>query len=373
MNVKMSLKIKEITIESILENADEKLFLLDLRDLRISVNALPSLQKFTNLGHLECSNSNITCFSSRLPLTLKVFICSFNHLIQLPDLSEHVNLTFVDASSNKLVQIVDNQLSDSIKYLNVSFNCLQRIDGKLPLSLKYFYCHSNMLECITKGLPSNLRDFVCHKNRFVELPECNSCLSILKCHDNQLMQLPKLDHTHLRVLYCNSNNLTFLPLLPECLNILSCGNNLLLENLQIKLPSQLETLRCNGCKNLIRLPEFPKHLTLLDISGCEKLQCIPSFHLDWLDENDFIVRGEVPSIYVDNSVKTINGVNQFRQLYFVGKFGKRIFFSLLTRRMLKMKKELLETSARIVLSPKRLSKLLENKNIFDENFETWFI
>ena len=114
------------------------------------------------------------------------------------------------------------------------------------------------------------------------------------------------------MLECSNNNLTELPELPNSLSYLSCFTN-----------------------NLTELPDLPNSLNELYCS-CN---------------NDNL-------IYIDEDIKTINETNLKNRII------KRM--KLLNRTLL------LEHSARIIMNPKRIQRLLDNLEIdfFDGSFET---
>jgi Leucine-rich repeat (LRR) protein len=215
------------------------------------------------------------------------------------------NTTVIDISSKNLTYIPD--LS--------RFTCLTRL-----------YCYSN---CLTELPP------------LTKTPS----LRLLDCSRNQLTRLPELElHPNLRILYCSYNDLTQIPALNEELEILSCYNNRL-----TKLPrlnNKLEYLECQN--NLLTyLPFLNKSLT--------RFICF---------NNPFII---YPEINYHLEINTVNIINIFRLQYYTTKYKKRIFYAILKKRMNRIREELLEMTARIILNPERILFLLENNLITLEN------
>lgn len=163
----------------------------------------------------------------------------------------------------------------------------------------------------------------------------------------QLNELPYLDDSiNLGVLMLDNNGLVKLPYLTKTIYYLCCSNNKLRE-----------------------IPPLPDNLVHLYCENNE-LYVLP-FITDNLYKNLYLV------IYNNNPIcnyifdgykiqtKKINKLYNFRYNYYLRKYGKRIFYYLLKKRMMKIKQELLETSAKIMMNPKRIKRLLE----MDEDLE----
>ena len=67
----------------------------------------------------------------------------------------------------------------------------------------------------------------------------------------------------------------------------------------------------------------------------------------------------VPNIYSDRELYTINIINNFRSNYFTIKYGRKLLFHLIKKRMNKIKYELLETGAKLLGHPDHIMRLLE--------------
>jgi hypothetical protein len=169
-------------------------------------------------------------------------------------------------------------------------------------------------------------------------------LTRLKIADlRNLDELPFFgDSRQLDKLLVYNNGLIRLPIcIPMTVNYLDCSNNKLRQLLCI-LPNQLKYLYV-GRNQLTFLPEIPLTLTLL---SCEDNPL-----------NEYIGKR------LDR--RRISIIERFRWNYYLLKFGRRFLYVLLKRRMNKhnYKQKLLEMSARIIMNPKRIERLLE---IYDE-------
>ena len=175
-------------------------------------------------------------------------------------------------------------------------------------------------------------------------------LKKFKCSICNLRKLPELPNSLIR-LDCSFNNLTELPVLPNSLILLNCGNNKLTE--LPKLPNTLTHLYCNNNNNLTELPELPYSLINLECYNnnlTELPDLINPFIKVWSYNNDLT--------YLNEDIKTINETNSKNRTI------KRM--KLLNRTLL------LEHSAMITMNPKRIQRLLDNKEIdfLDGSFDT---
>ena len=188
----------------------------------------------------------------------------------------------------------------------------------------------------------------------------------------KLSVLPDLTRfRHLRVLYCSHNRLTNIDNLPDNLEFIFCSNNRItcINN----LPFWLTGLFCNN--NKIRyIKELPPYLIRLFCSKnrltsipdlpflFEMLVCHnnPLHSLPYLPYSIIRICCEnVPNIYSDRELYTINIINNFRSNYFTIKYGRKLLFHLIKKRMNKIKYELLETGAKLLGHPDHIMRLLE--------------
>lgn len=155
-----------------------------------------------------------------------------------------------------------------------------------------------------------------------------------------LIELPYFDDCiKLKKLLCYGNSLEYLPpYIQPTIDYIDCSKNRLKE-LPRKLPSYLKHLYCDN-NQLRYLPTLPPTLQFSSISNNPFYKYLGS---------------QYNSIFVINS--TI--LREFRFNYYSLKYGRRFFFSILKQRMSKIKKELLEMSARITMNPRRVIRLLE--------------
>lgn len=155
-----------------------------------------------------------------------------------------------------------------------------------------------------------------------------------------LAELPYIgDCIKLKKLLCYGNYLEYFPQnLPPYVDYIDCGKNKLKE-LSRKLPSSLRHLYCDN-NQLQYLPTLPITLQFSSISNNPFYEYLGSQH-----NRIFVKKSEI--------------LHKFRFNYYSLKYGWRIFFCILKRRMSKYKNELLEMSAQIIMNPSRVMRLLE--------------
>ena len=155
-----------------------------------------------------------------------------------------------------------------------------------------------------------------------------------------LTELPYFeDCIKLKKLLCYGNCLEYLPCrLPPKIDYVDCGKNKLKELPSI-LPSELKHLYCDN-NLLYYLPFLPSTLKLSCISNNPFYEYIGNQHNRMFIKKNLIL-------------------HKLRENYYSLKFGWRLFFYILKRRMSKYKNELLEMSARIRMNPTRVIRLLE--------------
>jgi Leucine-rich repeat (LRR) protein len=155
-----------------------------------------------------------------------------------------------------------------------------------------------------------------------------------------LYKLPEIINCNkLLILICNNNNLKSIPrILPSSVKFLNCSDNLLKE-----LPifhNGLEYIYCSN-NNINYLPLFTQSFFTI------------SFSIN-----------PIYNLYKSNNMNRLKYTNKilynFRYNYYTIKYGKKVFYYLIKKRIMKYKKELLEQSAKITMNPKRIMRLLES-------------
>jgi Secretion system C-terminal sorting domain len=153
--------------------------------------------------------------------------------------------------------------------LNVADNDLTFLP-LLPNGLKTFRCSNNRLVQLP-ALPSGLTVFHCYGNLLTSLPNLPKNLEVFNCSQNRLSALPVLPNT-LQSFYCSYNNLSSLPLLPNSITDLGCAVNNLTKIPD--LPPNIILLSCFSNPLLKCLPQLPKSLKFLEVSGT--VSCLPN-------------------------------------------------------------------------------------------------
>ena len=175
--------------------------------------------------------------------------------------------------------------------------------------LRVLYCSHNRLTNID-NLPDNLEFIFCSNNRITCINNLPFWLTGLFCNNNKIRYIKELP-PYLMRLFCSKNRLTSLPELPFLFEVLMCHHN-----------------------PLHSLPYLPYSIIRL---CCETL----------------------PEIYPNRVLYTINIINNFRSNYFTIKYGRKLLYHLIKKRMNRIKYELLESGAKILGHPDHIMRLLE--------------
>ena len=214
----------------------------------------------------------------------------------------------------EVIRLKDYASIDDIPLNIIKLNCNYSKLKVLPdlsrfTQLRVLYCSNNRLTSID-NLPDQLEFIVCYNNRITCINNLPYYLTGLFCNNNKIRYIKEIPFFLMR-LFCNDNCLTSLPDLPFLFEILMCHNN-----------------------PLHSIPYMP--------FGIRSLYC-----------------QNVPPIYPDRRLYTINTINTFRENYFTLKYGHKLLFYLIKKRMNKIKYELLETGAKLLGHPDHIMRLLE--------------
>ena len=175
-------------------------------------------------------------------------------------------------------------------------------------------------------------------------------------------------------LYITNNSLTYIPSLTRFTHLTSIDIRFTHLTKLPKLPDTLERLYVPSNK-LESLPSFPKSLEELLIDD-NKIRFLPE-----LPNDDIIIVNS--GIYNNKMMykelvnyngsrplkKVINMIHRFREIYFICKFGKKLFYGILKRRQLK--KPWFDEYFRKIFHPARFMYLLETYN-YDMNEDEYY-
>ena len=229
----------------------------------------------------------------------------------LPDMSRFTKLYELDVSKNMLTTLPP--LPRSIERLSCGYNRITRL-SPLNGNLTFLDCSGNLL-CTLPEMPPDLFTLVCRENRLESVPAFGPSLHSIDCNKNRIRRLPDLNH---------------------CLENLSCENNCIMY--LPKINNNLRSLRCNNNPFRAQHPFLEVH---------------PLIHHYYPYETPVRIR-------------YIKVLETFRRTFYAAKFRsfcKRWFYYTLRAKMSRRKRDLLETSSRIALSPNRIRRLLENGDI----------
>jgi hypothetical protein len=203
-------------------------------------------------------------------------------------------------------------LPDDIETLHLSYQNLTVLPDLSRFKyLRKIHCSHNKLTSID-NIPNWVQIIHCSNNRITHINKLPFYLRGLFCSNNKITNICELP-IFLERLFCQQNRLTCLPDLPDFCNMLLCYDN-----------------------NLYSLPYLPYSLKIL--------RCT-----------------DVPYLYYPESTfKAINIINNFRFNYYSLKYGHKLLFYLLKTRLKPYKRELLENSAKMLMNPARILRLLDN-------------
>ena len=170
-------------------------------------------------------------------------------------------------------------------------------------------------------------------------------------------------------LYIYNNSLTYIPSLTRFTNLINIDIRFTLLTKLPKLPDTLERL-CVPSNKLESLPSFPKNLEdlLIDDNKIRFLPKLPNNDIIIVNSgiyNNKMMYGELVNYIGSRPLKmVINKIDRFRDIYFIYKFGKKLFYGILKRRQLK--KPWFDEYFRKIFHPTRFIHLLETYN-YDMN------
>ena len=285
---------------------------------------LNNLMNFTKLKGFDCNSCDLTELPEYLPISLTALNISFNDISVLPNLKHLTSLVDLECCNNTLTKIYE--LPDTLKILSCENNKLIELPY-LPHTLIELNCSSNFLRKLPDLSNLSLIELDCIDNYLTEIPNLPNSLIYLYCDNNKLIKLPTLP-TSLLELYCSDNNLSFsIEGIPE-------------------LPSNLEHFNCESNK-LTELPDLPSSLNYFH-----------SIYGNLLHQTYYCCK---PDTTIKTNEMFLININQTNAK---NKGIKKM--KLLDRNLL------LEQSAKITMNPKRIQRLLDNKEIdfFDGSFDT---
>lgn len=234
-------------------------------------------------------------------------------------------------------------INDTITEIYINECYLYKLP-KLPHNLITLNCETNLLSELPE-LPLTLQFLICNNNKLTKLPNLPASLIYFSCGNNLLTEIPYLHSPILHTLYIYANFITKLVNIPKSVLYFNCANNYISE-----LPDLPSNLLCFDCSNnyLKELPYLPTNLFYFQ-----------RFNNPLIDYYYDPLQNGLDYLFSDNQSNLINYINNV------------IIRKKTISRIKEMKYELLEKSAKIMLHPKRILKLLNNNEIsfLDSSFE----
>ena len=168
------------------------------------VNELKVRDDVTNL---DCHRAKITNINIPTMNQLLKLVCFQNLMKLLPPLTN--KCSYINANQNR-INSLDKIPTDMI-YLNLCRNRLQTINFyNFSDSLQYLNIAHNFINKIPI-LPKNLKVFIACDNKFKSLPELPANLEVFKCCKNYLTELPEILPPSLEIIACKNNDIKYLP------------------------------------------------------------------------------------------------------------------------------------------------------------------
>ena len=197
-----------------------------------SINDLTGLEGFSSLDTLslsELQNSEISYLDMSVVPGLKYLDCyNQNGQIDSINLSQNLDLQFLDASGNTLTQL-DLSNNPALEHLRINFNQLSEIDLSNNSFLKDIWINNNNLISLDLGNNNMLENLGVNLNQLSEIDLSNKPNLInVYCEENNILVLDINNAPFLSSLRCSGNQISELDVLNKPnLEQLFAGNNLL--------------------------------------------------------------------------------------------------------------------------------------------------
>lgn len=295
--------------------------------------------------------------------TTREIVLSHRGLKEIPHfISLYKKLETLIIINNEIEELNVNHLPLSLRSINISSNKIKHIPPTISLlkHLSIFVCNDNFVYGKVEYLPPSLTILHLSKNRINEINCHLPNLEILDCRYNLITDLPQIDPNKIRILRCSHNMIHTLPLKMPNITQLNVYDNLI---------QSIPNYSLHISNYNIRIGDNPLY-QLCDIDTCDTtIYNMEIFMNSICDEISLPNIYKIPGWRVMNPKILINGINKFRRIYYGSKYGWRFLKYILEKRREKIKRELMEKSARIMLNPARIFVMLEKGEIDLENID----
>lgn len=296
--------------------------------------------------------------------TTREIVLSHRGLKEIPHfISFYKKLETLIIINNEIEELNIDHLPVSLKSINISSNKIKHIPPTISLlrNLSIFVCNDNFVYGKVEHLPPSLTILHLSKNRINEI-NCNlPNLEVLDCRYNLIGELPKINVNKIRILRCSHNMIHTLPLKMSKITQLVVYDNLIQS---IPNYSSLHISNYN-----IKIGDNPLY-QICDIQTCDTtINNMEVFMNSICNEISLPNIYKIPGWRIMNPKILINGINRFRKIYYGSKYGWRFLKYILKKRREKIKRELMEKSAQMLLNPARIFAMLEMGEIDLENID----
>ncbi|AYV76911.1 MAG: hypothetical protein Barrevirus3_31 [Barrevirus sp.] len=271
----ISLKLHTLISECV-KDKSESLSLIDL-----NLNELPDLKSLTWVHKLDLSKNNLTKIDINL----------------LPP-----NLTYLCLNQNKIVELLADQIPETVTTLLCQCNRLINFSGDTFKNLINLDLKVNCLTSFT--FPLTVKKVNISSNSLAKLGHFPETLIKFKCTNNMLSELPYINNglTHINI---SKNHFRELPSFPDTIETVIAVENCISDIWYINKGLKVLNLRNNRLRSICCYTiDFPDSLRVLDLSD-NTLDKIPDLNEGiielYLRKNRFF---EVPRI--PRSVKILD-------------------------------------------------------------------
>ncbi len=234
-----------------------------------------------------------------------------------------------------------NGFTNTITEIYINACYLHKLPS-LPVNLITLNCEANILSELPE-LPSTLQFLICNMNKITKLPKLPNGLIYLNCANNLLTEIPDIKDIRLETLYIYNNFITHIEKIPNSVSYFNCSYNYI-----SNLPELPSNLLCFDCSNnyLKELPYLPSSLFYFQRFN----NPLTDYYYDPMENG------------LDQQINELS--------HLISHINTIIIKNKTISRNKEIKYELLEISAKIMLNPKRVLKLLNNNEIsfFDNSF-----
>ena len=156
---------------------------------------------------------------------LEKLSCKDNILLTSFDISQNVNLQYLDCQSTGIIEL-DVSQNTNLQTLGCSFNQLKSLDVSKNINLEYLNCHGAWINKLDVRQNTKLKELACSSTVISELDVSqNTNLQILRCDSTVISELDVSKNANLHILSCDFTEISELDISQNTnLQTLSCSS-----------------------------------------------------------------------------------------------------------------------------------------------------